>query len=160
MDLEAIEEIKRLKYRYFRTLDLKSWDEFGDCLATDIRARYGTHVMKDPVHFDDREAVVAFMSENLHRGVITVHVAHHPEIEVDGTEASASWCFEDTVIVPEFQAQIRGAGYYTDRYRKDPDGAWRISSTEYERIYEAMTSLADTPSFALLANRWDSHRAD
>ena len=156
MDLEAIEAIKRLKYRYFRTLDLKSWEEFGDCLATDIRARYGTQVMKEPVHFDDRESVVAFMSENLGHGVITVHVAHHPEIEVDGDTATGSWCFEDTVIVPEFQTQIRGAGYYADRYRKDADGAWRISSTEYERIYEAMTSLADTPSFALLANRWDS----
>ena len=159
MDLEAIEAIKRLKYRYFRTLDLKTWEEFGDCLATDIRARYGTQVMEEPVHFDDRESVVAFMSENLGRGVITVHVAHHPEIEVDGTEATSSWCFEDTVIVPEFQTLIRGAGYYTDRYRKDADGAWRISSTEYERIYEAMTSLADTPSFALLANRWDSDAA-
>ena len=159
MDLEAIEEIKRLKYRYFRTLDLKAWEDFGDCLTTDIRARYGTQAMKEPVHFDDREAVVAFMSENLTHQVITVHVAHHPEIEVDGTEATGSWCFEDTVIVPEFQTLIRGAGYYTDRYRKDSDGAWRISSTEYERIYEAMTSLADTPSFALLANRWDSDAA-
>ena len=51
MDLDAIEEIKRLKYRYFRTLDLKDWQGFGDCLATDIRARYGTHAMPDPVHF-------------------------------------------------------------------------------------------------------------
>jgi len=39
MDLAAIEEIRQLKYRYFRTLDLKEWDEFGDCLAEDIRAR-------------------------------------------------------------------------------------------------------------------------
>ena len=159
MDLEAMEAIKRLKYRYFRTLDLKDWDGFGDCLATDIRARYGTQAMEEPVHFDDREAVVAFMRENLGRGIITVHVAHHPEIEVDGTSASASWCFEDTVIVPELEVQIRGAGYYTDGYRRDPDGAWRISSTEYERIYEAMTSLKDTPSFTLLANRWSSENA-
>jgi hypothetical protein len=159
MDLEAIEQIKRLKYRYFRTLDLKAWEEFADCLTADIRARYGTQAMDEPLQFDDREAVVAFMSENLHRGVITVHVAHHPEIEVDGDDATGSWCFEDTVIVPDFQTQIRGAGYYTDRYRKDAGGAWRISGTEYERIYEAMTSLADTPSFTLLANRWDSDHA-
>ncbi len=154
MDHDAIEEIKRLKYRYFRSLDLKAWDEFGDTLATDIRARYGTHAMKERLRFDDRDAVVAFMTENLPQSVITVHVAHHPEIEVDGTEAHGSWCFEDTVIVPDFDAQIRGAGYYTDSYRKDSDGTWRIASTEYERIYEAMTSLADTPSFTLLANRW------
>jgi hypothetical protein len=159
MDLEAIEEIRRLKYRYFRTLDLKDWEEFGDCLTADVHARYGTHAMDEPVHFDDREAVVAFMSQNLTRGVITVHVAHHPEIEVDGTTATASWCFEDTVIVPELKTEIRGAGYYADEYSKDSDGAWRISSTGYERIYEAMTSLADTPSFALLANRWSSEAA-
>ena len=156
MDLEAIEAIKRLKYRYFRTLDLKDWVGFGDCLTTDVRARYGTHAMPEPVHFDDRESVVAFMSENLPPSVITVHVAHHPEIEVEGDSATGSWCFEDTVLVPELETQIRGAGYYTDRYRLDSDGAWRIAGTEYERIYEAMTSLADTPSFALLANRWSS----
>ena len=156
MDLEAIEAIRRLKYRYFRTLDLKDWAGFGDCLTADIRARYGTHAMPEPVHFDDRESVVAFMSENLPPSVITVHVAHHPEIDVDGNRATGSWCFEDTVLVPELETQIRGAGYYTDGYRRDADGAWRIASTEYERIYEAMTSLADTPSFAMLTNRWSS----
>ena len=59
------------------------------------------------------------------------------------------------MIVPDFKVLIRGAGYYRDTYRRDADGAWRIASTEYERIYEAMTSLEDTPSFKLIANRWD-----
>ena len=155
MDLVAIEEIKRLKYRYFRTLDLKGWDEFGDCLAEDVVARYGTQAMDEPLHFDTRADVVAFMSENLGRGIITMHVANHPEIEVDGDTASGSWAFEDTVIVPDLKVQIRGGGYYLDTYREDPDGAWRIASTKYDRIYEAMTSLDDTPSFTLIANRWD-----
>lgn len=155
MDLVATEEIKRLKYRYFRTLDLKLWEDFGDCLAEDITARYGTQAMDEPLHYDNRADVVAFMSENLGEDVVTVHVANHPEISVDGDTAEGSWVFEDTVIVPGFQVQIRGAGYYRDTYRKDPDGAWRIASTQYERIYEAVTSLADTPSFKLIANRWD-----
>ena len=59
------------------------------------------------------------------------------------------------MIVPAFGVQIRGGGYYRDTYRRDADGAWRIASTAYDRIYEAMTSLADTPSFKLIANRWD-----
>ena len=155
MDLASVEEIKRLKHRYFRTLDLKDWDTFRDCLATDVRASYGTQAMGEPLHFDNREAVVEFMSTNLGPGVITMHVASHPEIEVDGDSATGSWAFEDTVIVPDFKVSIRGAGYYRDTYRRDPDGAWRIASTEYERIYEAMTSLEDTPSFKLIANRWD-----
>ena len=155
MDLVAIEEIKRLKHRYFRTLDLKIWDEFADCLAEDVSARYGTQAMDKPLHYDSRDDVVAFMRDNLGPGIITIHIANHPEIDVDGDTARGSWAFEDTVIVPDFKVQIRGGGYYVDTYRRDGDGRWRIASTEYERIYEAMTSLEDTPSFQLIANRWD-----
>jgi len=154
MDLASIEAIRQLKYRYFRTLDLKQWDDFGDCLADDVVARYGTQAMGEPVHFDSRADVVAFMSKNLGPGVITVHIAGHPEIEVAGDTATGSWAFEDTVIVPDFKATIRGSGYYTDSYRRYADGSWRITGTSYERIYEAMTSLDDTPSFKLIANRW------
>lgn len=155
MDLVAIEEIKRLKYRYFRTLDLKLWEEFGDCLTEDVSARYGTQAMAEPLHYDNRADVVEFMTSNLGPGIITIHVANHPEIDVDGNTATGSWAFEDTVIVPAFKVTIRGGGYYRDTYRRDPDGAWRIASTAYDRIYEAMTSLEDTPSFKLIANRWD-----
>jgi hypothetical protein len=155
MDLIAIEEIRQLKYRYFRSLDLKQWDEFGDCLAEDVVARYGTQAMDKPLHFDNRADVVAYMSENLGNGIVTIHIASHPEIAVEGDSATGSWGFEDTVIVPDFKVQIRGGGYYRDDYRKDADGKWRIAGTRYERIYEAMTSLEDTPSFKLIANRWD-----
>lgn len=155
MDLESIESVKRLKHRYFRSLDLKRWDEFADCLATDVRARYGTMAMGEPLHFDARDAVVDWMRGNLDNGTITMHVAQHPEIDVDGDAARGSWGFEDTVIAPDFKVVIRGAGYYQDEYRRDADGVWRIAATQYERVYEAMTSLEDTPSFKLLANRWD-----
>lgn len=155
MDLVAIEEIRQLKYRYFRSLDLKEWDEFGDCLAEDVVARYGTQAMDKPIHYNTRDEVVDFMRTNLGTGIITVHIASHSEIDVDGDTATAKWGFEDTVIVPDFKVSIRGAGYYNDTYRRDADGKWRISGTEYQRIYEAMTSLDDTPSFKLIANRWD-----
>ncbi len=103
MDLASIEEIKRLKHRYFRSLDLKEWETFGDCLAEDVRARYGTQAMDKPLHYDNREDVVEFMSTNLGTGIITMHVAQHPEIDVDGDTATGSWGFEDTVIVPGLQ---------------------------------------------------------
>jgi hypothetical protein len=154
VDLTTLEDLRRLKYRYFRTLDLKQWDEFGDCLTEDAVGRYGTQVYGESLALDSRTAIVDFMEKSLTGGIITVHVAQHPEIEVDGEEAQGSWCFEDTVIVPEYRVRIRGAGYYRDRYRREADGVWRIAETGYERIYEAMESLEDTPSFKLLANRW------
>ncbi|MGW4328117.1 nuclear transport factor 2 family protein [Nocardia sp. NPDC004573] len=154
MDLDAIEAVRQLKYRYFRTLDLKEWDEFADTLAVDARGRYGTHAMGEPLRLDGREAITAFMRENLGPTLVTVHIANHPEIRVEGDTATGSWAFEDTVIATAYGVLIRGAGYYTDTYRRDLDGKWRIASTEYRRIYESMQSLADTPSFELLSNMW------
>lgn len=154
MDLQALEEIRTLKYRYFRTLDLKQWDDFAATLDPEIEARYGTHVMGKELVFDSREAVVEFMRNNTGPSIVTTHVANHPEIVVDGDTATGSWLFEDTVIATEFNVLIRGSGYYTDRYRKGADGIWRIAATSYVRIYESSQSLADTPSHTLISNMW------
>ena len=154
MDLAALEDLRRLKYRYFRTLDLKLWDDFAATLTDDVQGRYGTKVYGESLALDGREAVVDFMRSKLSDDILTVHIAQHPELEVDGDEATGSWAFEDTVIVPSFKVLIRGAGYYTDRYRRGTDGQWRIAATSYDRIYESMQSLDDTPSYQLLANRW------
>ena len=154
MDLAALEDLRRLKYRYFRTLDLKLWDDFATTLTDDVQGRYGTKVYGESLALDGREAVVDFMRSKLGDDILTVHIAQHPELEVDGDEATGSWAFEDTVIVPSFKVLIRGAGYYTDRYRRDTDGRWRIAATSYDRIFESLESLDDTPSYQLLANRW------
>lgn len=155
MDLEAVESVRRLKYRYFRTLDLKLWDEFADTLTEDARAEYGTHALGEPLSFTGRQAITDFLRDTAGPSIVTVHIAHHPEITVDGDTATGSWAFEDTVIATEFGALIRGAGYYRDRYRRDADGVWRIAETGYQRIYESSQSLADTPSFTLLSNMWN-----
>jgi len=154
IDLAAIEEIRQLKYRYFRSLDLKLWDVFADTLAEDVVGNYGTHAYGEPLHFTGRDAIVEFMTARLGREVTTVHVANHPEITIDGDTAVASWCFEDTVIATQHRILIRGAGYYTDHYARGADGAWRITEIAYERIFESMQSLDDTPSYQLIANRW------
>ncbi|MFF0814692.1 nuclear transport factor 2 family protein [Rhodococcus sp. NPDC003318] len=159
MDLAALEEIRQLKYRYFRTLDLKQWDAFADTLAHDVVAEYGTHALTDPLVFEGREALAGFMGSTLGPGITTVHVASHPEIAVDGDIATGSWCFEDTVIVPEGKSLIRGAGYYNDAYRRDEDGRWRITRTSYQRIYESMISLDDVPSHRFLSHMWASRPA-
>ncbi|MGO4203496.1 nuclear transport factor 2 family protein [Rhodococcus sp. TAF43] len=155
-ELAALEDLRQLKYRYFRTLDLKRWDEFADTLADDVVARYGTHALRDPLVFEGRDTLAGFMRDSLGPAVTTVHVANHPELTVDGSRASGSWAFEDTVIVPDAKSVIRGAGYYTDRYRRDDDGRWRIVETSYDRIYESITSLDDTPSFKLLSHMWEA----
>ncbi|WP_306362390.1 nuclear transport factor 2 family protein [Nocardia sp. CC227C] len=153
MDLEAVESIRSLKHRYLRCLDLKQWDEFAGTFTPDATGDYGSPSGGRPLRFTGRDAIVDYMRSALSANIITVHVATHPEIEVDGETATGSWCLEDTVIVPEYRVMIRGAAYYRDRYRRD-DGRWRIAHTGYERIFEATMSLDALPGFTLTANRW------
>lgn len=153
-DLDDLEELRQLKYRYFRTLDLKRWDEFADTLAENVVAEYGTHALREPLVFEGRDALAGFMRKALGPAVTSVHIANHPEITVDGDVAEGSWAFEDTVIVPTARRLIRGAGYYRDGYRRDDDGRWRIARTSYERIYESIISLDDLPSFEFLSHMW------
>ncbi|GAB4584627.1 nuclear transport factor 2 family protein [Nocardia sp. IFM 10818] len=151
--IEALEQIRALKYRYLRSLDLKLWDEFADTLSADIVASYGSPSGGRPLDFTGRDEVVDYMSKSLGGNIITVHVANHPEITVDGETATGSWCLEDTVIVPDFRVLIRGAAYYRDEYRRE-DGVWRIARTGYERIYESSMSTEALPGYTLTANRW------
>ncbi len=72
------------------------------------------------------------MRENLGEGLISMHHAHHPEITVDGDEATGRWYLEDKVIVPESTSCSRRAAFYTDRYLRTPQG-WRIAHTGYRR---------------------------
>ncbi|MEU1208506.1 nuclear transport factor 2 family protein [Nocardia sp. NPDC005825] len=153
MDFAALESIRALKYRYLRTLDLKQWDEFADTLCTDIVGSYGSPSGGLPAQFTSRDQIVDYMRGALSGNIITVHVANHPEITVDGDTASGSWCLEDTVIAADYGLLIRGAAYYHDTYRRE-DGVWRIASTGYQRIYESKMSTAELPGYALTANRW------
>lgn len=156
MDLIALEEIRRLKYRYLRSIDLKLWEELAETLTEDATARYGTPVFGEPLALDGRSDIVAFMRKNLGPDIITVHACSQPEIDIadTGDSATGTWRFDDTVIAAEYRLLIKGSAYYSDRYRRCADGTWRIAHTGYERTYEATLSLDDAPSFRLTANRW------
>ena len=154
MDLAALEEIRRLKYRYLRCVDQKLWDEIGDVFTADATVDYGTKALGEPIRLRGREEIVAFLRKSLGPGIITVHFASQPEIDVDGGTATGTWSFEDTVIATEYRVLIRGAAFYEDRYTSGEDGRWRISHTGYVRTYEVMMSLDDVPSLKFTANRW------
>jgi hypothetical protein len=151
MDLETLEEIRQVKYRYLRCVDRKLWDEIGDVFTADATVDYGTQVFGKPLAMTGRDEIVAFFRANMGPGIISVHSAGQPEITVDGDTATGTWRFEDLVIATEYRTVIKGAAFYEDRYAHGADGRWRISHTGYVRTYEAMMSLDDLPSFRLIA---------
>jgi hypothetical protein len=154
MDLIALEEIRRLKHRYLRSLDLKRWTEFALTLADDATADYGTPVYGERIALAGREEIATYMSRRLGPEVITVHFAGQSEIDVDGDEATGTWNMLDTVIATERKVLIQGSAFYEDRYRRGEDGVWRISHTGYDRTFESMSTFADIPGFRITANRW------
>jgi SnoaL-like domain len=134
-----IDEIKQVKYRYLRALDTKHWDEFADTLTEDVTGDYGASLGQE-LHFTDRESLVEFLRTSLGPEIITEHRVTHPEITLEGDEASATWYLQDRVIVPDVNFMLIGAAFYHDRYRRTADG-WKISATRYDRTYDATMSL-------------------
>jgi SnoaL-like domain len=154
MDLVALEEIRQVKYRYLRCVDLKLWAELAGVFTAEATADYGTPALGTPISLAGREEIVAFLRGRLGPDIVTVHSAGQPEIVIDGSAATGTWRFEDTVIATKHRVVITGSAFYEDRYARGADGSWRIAHTCYVRVYEAMMSLDDLPSFRLTANRW------
>lgn len=153
MDLDRLwdlRQIEELKYRYVRMLDHKDWDGFADLFEPDATAAYGAERL-----FDGVDEIVGFMRDNLGPTMITLHQVHHPEIEIDGDEATGTWSLQDRVIMTRFGLLLDGYSTYHDRYRRATDGRWRIAHTGYERIYEHTVSIDDVPSFNLTENKFD-----
>jgi hypothetical protein len=154
MDLVALEEIRQVKYRYLRCVDLKLWDEIGEVFTAGASADYGTHAAGRPLNLRGRDEIVSYLRDNLGPEIITVHRCGQPEISVNGNKATGTWSFEDTVIAMEYRVLIKGAAFYEDTYERADDGRWRISHIGYQRIYETVNSLDDSPSLRFIDNMW------
>ena len=89
MDLATIEEIRQVKYRYLRCVDLKLWDELAEVFTPDATVDYGTQVYGKPLKLAGRDEIVGFLRDKLGPDMITVHRAGQPEITVDGDVARA-----------------------------------------------------------------------
>lgn len=138
--LLALEDIRKLKARYFRCMDTHDWEGLGETFAIDCRFdphgaleenpdRSGTEPIRG------REAAVAYISAGI--GPITsAHFGHMPEIEIlSETEATGIWSLADVLRTPTGEpfAVFRGYGHYHETYTK-ADGTWRIASLQITRM--------------------------
>lgn len=140
VDLDEIEAICQLKYRYFRFLDTKRFTELGELLTGDATTSY----QSGELSHQGRGAIVAFLEESLGSGdIVTMHQGHHPEITLtSATTATGTWYLEDRVVVRAMDFEIVGTLLYDDRYVK-VDGQWKIEHTGYERIFEEHRRFSD-----------------
>ena len=128
--MSDIEAIRRLKARYFRTMDTKDWDGMRQVFTEDVvidTSEAGGAIMSGASEF------MAFLLERLD-GAVTVHQGHMPEIEVTSeTTATGIWALNDIVIWPNGM-RLEGYGHYHETYEK-VDGEWRIKSSKLTRLH-------------------------
>jgi hypothetical protein len=150
-DLVEIELIKRVKYAYFRNLDLKQWDEIGDLFTDDATTAYSAGAYS----YEGRDAIVEFFRKSMGRETfLSSHKCHHPEIELTGPDtATGVWALEDTVIDLQWELDIRGAAFYEDEYVKI-GGGWKIKRTAYKRVFEELSPRGGRSGLTLTASWW------
>ena len=142
--LEDIELIRRLKYRYWRAIDMGHIDEVRDLLTEDVRVDFvgGSYRWK----MEGRETFLTALAQSFSPHAISVHTGHHPEIDVlTDTTATGIWYLTDMFIHLHENLLTEGSALYRDEYVKT-DGGWRIRVSTYERLYERVERLAAKPN--------------
>jgi uncharacterized protein (TIGR02246 family) len=127
--MDDVEAIKRLKARYFRTMDTKDWSGMRQVFADDVMmdtSEAGGNVITGADEF------LAFLEPAL-SAAVTVHQGHMPEIELtSATTATGIWALQDLIRWPD-GTEMTGYGHYHETYEKT-DGAWRIKTSKLTRL--------------------------
>ncbi len=132
--LEAIEEIRSLKARYFRLMDMKLWDELRDVFCADLKVV----TPEGKIYVEGGDAYAAALRNSLEHAV-SCHQGLTGEVEViDADNASAVWAMQDVIEWEDRHPvmgwkSIVGRGHYHETYRRD-DGAWRIATLTLTRL--------------------------
>ena len=135
MDLEAIERIKHVKYRYCRGIDTCDLALLESIFTEDAEIDYigGSYRFQAK----GRDTILQAIEQSFHKDFVAAHSVTHPIIEVkgDGT-ATGEWRLTDYAInLREDNLTTVGAAEYRDLYRLE-DGHWRIARSTYTRIFE------------------------
>ena len=139
-----IEEIKKLKYRYFRCFDTADVDGIVDVFHPDVTLSVVGGVYK--FKMEGRDAYLKMIREGSHAEMITQHNGHHPEIDIiSETEAKGIWYLHDIVWEFRRNIHINGTAFYREKYLK-VDGRWVIKDIEFQRIYEISGPIKEKPN--------------
>ncbi len=135
---EDYEEVRRLKARYFRYIDLKRWSDLRMLFSSDARVMGFSFSPADRDTFV--EAVAAYMS-----GVVSIHHGFMPQLEPrsDNLIRGIWSMFDQLTWEPDSREErgfhmpgmwgIKGYGHYEEEYVRTAEG-WRFSFLRLSRL--------------------------
>jgi hypothetical protein len=132
--LEAIEEIRNLKARYYRLMDTKQWDELKGVFTADLKVI----TPEGEVYAQGGGTYAASLRHSLENSV-SCHQNLSGEVEiVDEDNARAIWAMQDVIEWKDRHPRtgwksIVGRGHYHETYRKQ-GGEWRIATLTLTRL--------------------------
>ena len=137
--LLAIEEIKKLRPHYCRSLDEKKFEEWRSVFTSD--AKILAPEVTDRAMPVGADAIIEWV-RNVMEGAATAHHVHGAEITLlNDQEAVGIWAMEDNIFWPverpnvfEAKRHFRGFGHYHDKYILTPAG-WHLSEQLLTRVY-------------------------
>lgn len=144
LPLEDIELIRQLKYAYCRCIDTANIAELRTLFTEDAAVCYvgGTYRFEA----QGRDTIIDALENAFHADAIAMHHVNHPEITVTSpTEATGTWYLKDWFLDLRHKIITDGTSLYRDRYVKR-DGKWLIQYASYERIFEIVTPVTETPN--------------
>jgi hypothetical protein len=135
--LLAIEDIKRLKARYFRCVDARDWEGYRAVFADDVLFDISDDMPEGGI-VTGGDDVIKLVRLSFTGDVISVHHGHCPEIEITSeTTAKGIWAMEDKLYWTRDSgfpiSRLHGMGHYHETYSKK-DGQWRIQTMKLTRI--------------------------
>lgn len=127
------EQLKELRARYFRFLDLRDLDGFASVFTQDAVLE----VPEVDLVFRGREEISSKVLASVH-GAVSAHHGHTHELTITGPDtATGIWAMQDIVEWPRAasgeRVGITGVGHYHDEYVRE-DGQWRIAKVRLVRI--------------------------
>ena len=139
------EQIRQIKYKNMRHLDLKQWDEMAETFTEDAKTGW----LDGQIALDGRKAIMDFLQNTPFAdgdSVITVHQCTAMEIEfVAPDHAKATSRLYNPMLFKQMNQLHLLLAFYHDEFKR-VNGEWKISYSGHEYIYDDTFELGDLPS--------------
>ncbi len=133
--LQAIDDIRQLKARYFRYMDTKQWESLRSVFTEDLQVLSP----EGELWVEGGGAFTASLRHSL-ESAVSCHQGFNPEIEIlDAQNAAGIWAMQDVITWHDRHPRegwkaITGYGHYYETYRREQDGQWRIATLSLTRL--------------------------